>query len=268
MIRIFVGLLCSIPIAYLAFKKGLLSFTGYIGAVIIGTLLYFFGSIYLSAIMVAFFVSASVITKFKHLDKDFLKDINEKNGGRDYGQVFANGGLGLCYAFLFYITKSEPFLIAYTAAFASANSDTWSSELGVLSKSSPWSIITFKRAERGMSGAVSLLGLFAAGFGSFFISSVFFLGYIVFYGWRAELPYYFILIGISGILGSLIDSYLGALIQGKYKCVVCGKTTEKKQHHGKKTIKIKGFEIVNNDVVNFISSLMASILAALLSLLL
>ena len=53
---------------------------------------------------------------------------------------------------------------------AAANSDTWASEIGSMSKGKPISVKTFKRAERGTSGAVSLLGTFAAVVGSFLIA--------------------------------------------------------------------------------------------------
>lgn len=234
--RLFVGFIFSLVIALLAYRRNSLSFSGSIGAVVLGTSLYFFGGVYLSGIMISFFISSSILTKYKDEEKSVFEDINEKTGGRDYLQVIANGGLGFIYALLYYLTKDPLFIVAYSTAFAAANADTWSSEVGVLSSRPPISILNFKKAEKGMSGAVSLLGIAAAFCGSMFITFVFFIGYILNFGWNFKVIYYSILITLAGFSGSIIDSYLGALIQAKYKCVICGKITEKKIHHEKKLL--------------------------------
>ncbi len=57
-------------------------------------------------------------------------------------------------------------LMGFIVCIASANSDTWASEIGSLSKKNPIYIRTFKRIERGTSGAISLLGSIAALSGS------------------------------------------------------------------------------------------------------
>jgi uncharacterized protein (TIGR00297 family) len=263
MIRLLVGFIFSFIIAFLAFKKKSLNLSGFAGAVILGTSLYFFGGVFLSGIMISFFISSSILTKYKEREKAIFEDINEKTGGRDYTQVIANGGLGLIYAFLYYLTKNAIFIVAYTASFAAANADTWSSEVGILSKRRTLSIVTLKRTEAGISGGISLLGT-AAGFcGSVFISFIFFIGYIVTAGWNDRLIFYSAIICLTGFSGTIIDSYLGALAQAKYKCAVCGKVTERRSHHNKATIHISGIRLIDNDTVNFISCLLASVIAIL-----
>lgn len=266
MTKIFIGFIFSFVIGFLAYKKNSLSFSGFVGALFLGTSLYFFGGVYLSGIMICFFISSSLLTKYKEKTKGALEDINEKTGGRDYGQVIANGGLGFIYAFLYYSTGNPIFIVAYSASFAAANADTWSSEVGILSTTPPVSILNFKKTERGMSGAISLLGIMAALCGSILIAFTFLIGYIIILGGLAPLGIkYAIIISITGFFGSIVDSYLGALVQAKYKCSICGKITEKKFHHGRETIHIIGIKFINNDVVNFISPLLASIVAIMLS---
>lgn len=261
MVNLLLGLILSTIISFAAVRKNLLTPSGGFGAVFLGTSLYFFGGVFLSSILVAFFLSAAIATKFKDSKKSFLKDMNEKNGGRDFNQVLANGGLSLLFAIGYYITKNETYIIGFCTALASANSDTWSSELGVLSRKAPISIINFKRTMPGLSGSVSFLGTFAAAAGAFLIAAVFFIGHILFIGWSDKLVYQAILITVTGFLGSITDSYLGALFQGKYSCQICSKITEKKIHHNKETILVKGYRLINNDIVNFISSLLTSFLA-------
>jgi uncharacterized protein (TIGR00297 family) len=265
MTKLIIGITLSLLISYTAFKKNSLNLSGFFGAMLLGTLLYVFGSMYFWSILIGFFVSSSILTKFKKKDKETLDDITEKTGSRDFMQVIANGGLGLIYAILYYTLKDPVYLLAYAVSFSAANADTWSSEIGVLSKSSPFSIITFKRTMKGQSGAISLLGTLAAFLGALFISIIFIIEYAFSFGWTNKLIFYFLIVLLCGFIGSIVDSILGATIQAKYKCKVCDKITEKRDHHDIETMHVKGFKIINNDVVNFISPLIATILAILMA---
>ncbi|MDF2674941.1 MAG: hypothetical protein K0R09_3209 [Clostridiales bacterium] len=259
--NIVIGFLFSFIIAFAGYKKESLSLSGAISAVILGTSLYYFGGVFFSAILVAFFISSSMLTKYKKGFKKTLEDINEKGGKRDYAQVIANGLLGFIFAFIFYITKNHVFILAYATAFAAANADTWASELGVLSRANPISIITFKKIERGMSGGVSLLGIIASVLGAGFIGVILSMGYVLQYGISMSCLKLFILCSICGFIGSLVDSLIGSTIQAKYVCTVCGKYTEKKLHHGSNTTHMSGIRFINNDVVNFTSGFISTIIA-------
>jgi uncharacterized membrane protein len=70
--------------------------------------------------------------------------------------------------------------------------------------------------------------------------------------------YTFLIIIIFAIISTIIDSVIGAALQAGYKCEVCGIITEKESHCSKKTKLVKGFPIINNDMTNFISILIAS----------
>ncbi len=259
--NIVIGFLFSFVIAFAGYKKESLSLSGGVSAVILGTSLYYFGGIFFSAIMVAFFISSSILTKYKKGFKKILDDINEKGGKRDYIQVIANGLLGFIFALLFFVTQKHVFILAYATAFAASNADTWASELGVLSRSNPISIISFKKIERGMSGGVSPIGTIASALGAGFIGVIFTVGYILQYGINTSWLKLFILCSFCGFMGSLVDSLIGSTLQAKYLCTVCGKNTEKKLHHGSKTTHISGIKFINNDVVNFSSGLIVSIIA-------
>lgn len=259
--NILIGFIFSFAIAFAGYKKESLSLSGGVSAVILGTALYYFGGLFFSAILVAFFISSSLLTKYKKEFKKNLEDINEKGGKRDYVQVIANGLLGLIYTFLFFLTKEHAFILAYATAFSASNADTWASELGVLSRINPISIISFKKIERGMSGGVSPLGTIASALGALFIGVILAVGYMWLYGINTSWIKLLIICSLCGFIGSLVDSLMGSTIQAKYKCTVCNKYTEKKIHHGSITNHISGIRFINNDVVNFSSGFIASIIA-------
>ena len=258
--NIAIGLTLSIITAYAAFKKGSLNKSGFAAATLLGTSLYIFGGLYFWVLMISFFISSSLLTKFKGGEKEALEEVKEKEEGRNYVQVAANGGLGFIYGLLYFISDNPVFVVAYAVAFAAANADTWSSELGVLSKRPPVLILNFKRTERGESGAVSLMGTAAAFLGAFFIAIVFAVGYTAAFGWSSNLISYSFLVLLLGFSGSIIDSLLGAAIQVKYRCSSCGKITEKQIHHGERATQIKGLRFINNDAVNFISGVIVTVL--------
>lgn len=262
--RFIIGFVFSSLIVFAAYKKKSLNISGALSAIFLGTCIYFWGGLYMSAIMISFFVSSSFFTKIKESFVNGLEDINEKGGARDYIQVAANGGIGLVFAFLYYRTSNPVFLVTYAAAFASSNADTWASELGVLSASQPISILNFKKAEKGMSGAVSLIGTLSALFGALFIAFIYSVVYVFMFGFSIKLISHMFIITLSGFIGSIIDSIIGAAFQAKYKCSSCGRITEKKEHHGHNTIHISGIRWINNDFVNFISGLAACAISVIL----
>lgn len=263
---ILIGFLFSGFISLIAFIKKSLSISGTIAAAILGTAVFFFGGVYLSTIMVAFFASSSILTKFKKYRKTITHDINEKSGGRDYVQVLANGGAGLFFSAMWFITKKPEYLIAFTVSFAAANSDTWASEVGILSNSKPISILTFKKVEKGVSGAISILGTISAFLGAGLIAVIFLIGYIVKFGFTLQAIVFSMIVVILGFMGCIIDSLVGAALQAKYRCEICGKVTEKKIHHERSTKLIAGYKFINNDVVNFISILSAALIVLVLGI--
>jgi uncharacterized membrane protein len=137
---------------------------------------------------------------------------------------------------------------------ASANSDTWASEIGSLSKQEPLYIRTFSRVEKGTSGAISLLGTLASFGGSLLISIIGF--------WLFHLDLFLtFLVFLFGYFGNVIDTLIGAFYQQVYVCGQCGIETEKKRHCQTPTTRIKGFTYVDNDMVNFLSGFLAALLA-------
>jgi uncharacterized membrane protein len=162
---------------------------------------------------------------------------------------------------IYYFNENPQWMIAFAVAIASANSDTWASEIGSLSRKDPIYILTFKRMEKGTSGAISLLGSLAALSGSMLIAL---LASVLFHlSILASM-----IVFAFGYFGNLFDTLIGAFYQQAFICPTCGIETEKKSHCQKATIRIKGFAFIDNDMVNFLSGFIAVLLALVCFLLL
>jgi uncharacterized protein (TIGR00297 family) len=253
---IFVLIAVTVIVGYYA---RLLTISGALSASIVGFLVVLGLGLEGLIILGMFFVSSSLWSKVKNLNKQKAEELLVKGSQRDWQQVAANGGTAAVVSTLYYFTNEPVWLLGFCICIAAANSDTWASEIGSMSKERPFYIKTFKRVERGTSGAVSFLGTMAAAAGSFFIAFAALLFFDL--GWND-----FFFIFILGFLGNLIDTFLGAFIQIGYQCSHCGLQTEKRTHCGKETNVIKGFSFFNNDMINFLSVFFVLILAILIRL--
>jgi uncharacterized membrane protein len=103
--------------------------------------------------------------------------------------------------------------------------------------------------EPGTSGAVSVVGFLAALGGAGLIGLAAALGTKS----AAVLP----IVTLAGVLGTTIDSLLGATAQAIYYCPSCQKETERHPLHacGTATVHRRGWSWLRNDEVNFVASL-------------
>jgi uncharacterized protein (TIGR00297 family) len=201
-----------------------------------------------------FFLTSSIWSKYKSTNKRKIEEKLAKGATRDWRQVLANGGSAALFSVIYYFDNAPIWLLAFCIAIASSNSDTWASEIGSLSRKDPIYIRTFKRIGKGTSGAVSLLGTLAALSGSLLIALC------TYWLFHINIMESFIIF-IFGFLGNVIDTLIGAFYQQTYICPCCGIETEKRKHCHEKTVKIKGISFIDNDMVNFLSGLLAVLLA-------
>lgn len=216
-------------------------------------------------VLLAFFLSSSLLTKWRHEKKASIEEGYSKTGRRDFGQVMANGGIACLFCILDAVWSHPFWYYAFIGIMASVTADTWATEIGSLSKQAPRSIRTGKRVAPGTSGGVSLTGLVASLLGGCLIGGV--AGFLSTVGSSEMiLPMWKLLIvgGMSGLAGSLADSLLGATWQANYRCVVCSKVVERKNHCNETTRHISGFIWLDNDQVNIISSLVGAIFSVLI----
>jgi uncharacterized protein (TIGR00297 family) len=261
-----IGLILSTTIALVAFRKRALTPSGAAGAILVGTLTFGSGGWVWGLVLIAFFVLSSVLSRYRHADKRELADKFLKGSRRDLAQVLANGGLAALISVLYSSHPTPALLAAFLGAMATVNADTWGTELGVLSPTPPRLITTGRRVPAGTSGGITLLGTAASTLGALCIGLV---GYLLLcvdatvmgrspVGWGWVVPSAL----LSGLLGSLFDSLLGATVQGIYYCARCEKETEREMHScGLRTTHLRGWKWLNNDVVNFLSSVAGAAVA-------
>ncbi len=234
-------------ILIIAYYLKAITFWGMISAICLGMSLHAFGGWISYIALVMFFIVGSIVSKIGKNKKLITKKIHEHYGARSVIQVAANGLPSLFFAVLYYCTGIESYLLAVLICFAAATADTFSSEIGMLSKKTPVSILTLKPIQRGMSGGITLLGLFSGAIGAFIIS----LLTIPKFGLNGMLATLFI-----GLFSSLLDSILGAVFQAKYQFENDKKEiilTECPNYDGKSLKLVHGIRCINNDMVNFLS---------------
>lgn len=177
--------------------------------------------------------------------------------GRGALQILINGGLGTLSVILFGLT-GERWLFALTlTAIGGCFIDSVSSDVGRMAKRQPYDPLRRTRVERGLSGGMTVLGTVSAAVFSLLIAA--FAGFAARMSVGAAL-----LIGGLSFSQTLADTAMGSLLQVKYRCPVCGADTEKREHCGEATVYRSGVRWIGNNAVNLLSSLLVTLLAAIL----
>ena len=291
--RLLPGLLFSTGVGLFAYRRRSLSRSGVAGAMATGSLTVGMGGWSWGLSLIYFFTSSSILSHFRSREKEHTAaDKFSKGSQRDFSQVMANGGVATALALAHGLLRSQPaqdiLQVGYTGALATANGDTWATELGVLNTSQPRLITTGKPVAPGTSGGITLLGTAASAAGGLSLGLVFWLleslrNPFKQVGTDLSRPRHHLptdlhirqtgkadainrslpVIGLlSGLAGSLADSLMGATLQAMYYCSVCKKETERRVHScGTPTLHLRGIPWIDNDVVNFLATLSGALAA-------
>lgn len=254
--QLFLGFLLAAFIAYLAYRLGALSRSGGLAAMLVGTLIFGLGGWSWTVLLLTFFITSSSLSRAFAGRKHIFSERFSKSSQRDAGQVLANGGLGtILVLFQAFLPHQDWTWMAFAGAMAAVSADTWATELGVLSPFPARLITNGKVVDRGVSGGVTILGYLAAAGGAFLIG----LGSVAFKPVVPRLGQV-VTILLAGLVGSTVDSLLGASVQAIYFCPRCQKETERHPLHscGTSTVHQRGWRWLNNDLVNVICSLVGA----------
>ena len=226
------GVLVVILFVVLSILSGKIDIPGGLTGGILAFCLFLGGGFLLMGYLFLFFIAGSAASAFKIKEKQKLGLAEKNKGKRSYNNALANAGVAAICGFLCWANpdRFEVFHVMLAASFASAASDTFSSELGNYFGKNYYNVITLKPDKRGLDGVVSLEGTLAGVVGSILISLYF---YLINGSLTAA-----VIILLAGIFGNFVDSVLGATLQKKHW--------------------------LNNDTVNFANTLIAGLFAVFL----
>jgi uncharacterized protein (TIGR00297 family) len=222
-------------IAGLTLVLHMVSFSGFAVGFLIGTTIYTFGGYQLFLILFTFFFLGSAATKFGYARKKAIGVAQEKGGARGWKNAVANCSVA---AFLAILSMLSPlpyaliFVAGFFGAFATAASDTVSSEIGQVLGKHPILITTLKPVPVGTEGAISLEGTFAGILASVILCAA---GIAI-----ADIPIWMAVVCvIAAFVGTTVESYLGATLEQ--------------------------MKVVDNEIINFANTLVGAAVAMLLS---
>jgi uncharacterized protein (TIGR00297 family) len=230
--RLVWAILANVLTASAGHRARTVSISGAVAGTIIGVII--FGALGWPGwvlLLVTFF--AATITTRMGLQRKLILGISEERGGRrGAGNAIANTGAAAVAALLVALAAdAQAARIAFAAALTAGGSDTIASEIGKAWGRRTWSITTLGRVPPGTSGAMSLEGTLAGIAGAFALAAIAILLAII-------PPATLLSIVIAATLGALLESWLGATFEGP--------------------------GILNNDMLNFINTSAAALLAVLL----
>ncbi len=213
---------------------------GAFASTFVGGIVFGFGGVNWGILLVIFFSASSFLTLWKAKEKPQP----EHKKGRSAGQVLGSGGAAAALALIHGSTLIHGFLplfkgepgkinllttLGFAGALAAICADTWATEIGLLGSSIPRLITTWKPVEPGTSGGITWLGTSGGFLGAGFIAA---FSSILLKTPAAP-------IWISGFAAMILDSLMGALIEGRHP-------------------------LFNNSSVNFLASLFGAGLALLI----
>jgi uncharacterized protein (TIGR00297 family) len=231
----------------------------------------------------AFIITSSKVTMYKRDQKKLFESDVHDGGITGWLKVLCTSGMATELALLYLLDIGSADLpvdfkndyraswlgMAVLGALSCCNGDTWANELGtVLASSQPFLLTTFQTVPKGTNGGVTLTGLACSLMGGLVIGVAYWAG-IMLSSTHQDLniapnQLNVILVGgMGGLLGSLLDSLIGASLQFSGKDVKTGRIVEVPREG---VVPISGKKVLDNHSVNLVSSILTAILVPRIAL--
>lgn len=162
----------------------------------------------------------------------------------------------------------SPALVLGAVAFWSACAgDTFASELGILSARPPVLVTTLRPVPKGTNGGISPWGVLMSLAGGIAVGAASAVTLALEDGAVAGLvvgglPWWAVVVGVagaSGVVGSLIDSVLGATVQQTVYSPSRSKIVHHKEARPDEMVQVRGWDVLSNNGVNVASSVATAV---------
>lgn len=227
--RLAMATIVNAALAGTAYAAKTVNRSGVVAGFLVGFIIYAFLDWEGYLLLLAFFVIGSACTKLGYRKKEAAKLAQEDKGRRGARHALANVTVAAaCAVFAALTPYPVVFALAFAGAFATAASDTSSSEIGQLIGRRTFLLTNFRPVPRGTEGAVSVEGTLAGVFASLIIAV---LGAALgLFPWVGVVA-----IVIAAFVGTTFESLVGAAL-------------EKRQ-------------LLDNEALNFLNTLVGALVA-------
>jgi uncharacterized protein (TIGR00297 family) len=228
--QLLIALLVTAAFAALAYTLRMVSRSGALGGLLVGSIVYACLGPRGFAVLALFVVGGSLLTRLGYRSKQRAGTAQEHGGRRGARNALANCAVAVLCAILARATDSDLFITAFLASLGAAFADTSESEIGQLLSRAPRLITTLRKVPPGTDGAISLPGTLAG------ITAACLTAILALALGLLDTPTTALLVALAAFLGTAADSLIGAL-----------------------------YPRVGNEVTNFICTLVAATLAPILT---
>ena len=223
------ALVLNAIVAWAGHRAGTVTRAGAVTGALIGLVIFLSTGWQGWALLLVTFIAASIASRMGLKRKMLLGIAEERGGRRGAGNAIANTGVAaIAAAVALTGTPAEMASLAFATALAAGGSDTIASEIGKAWGRRTWSITSLRRVAPGTSGAMSVAGTAAGVAGALGLGAAAVALGLAPATWLAAIV-------IGATAGSLLESWLGA------------------------TLEAPG--ILNNDMLNFINTATAALVA-------
>ncbi len=231
-------------LALVSARLRLLTTGGGVAAFVVGLLVLLSTGWVGGAVLLAFFVPASLVS---HLGRPPAAGLDPKGEQRGAVQVLANGLAPAAGSTLAALSGAPQLAwVMLVTGLAVAAADTWGTALGSWSRRPPRRLHDWRRVPRGASGGVSAMGSAGA------LAGATLVGLAGTLGPPGQPVLAAVIIGMAGMF---LDAILGGAAQGRFHCSRCDLPSEWARHRcGADTLHVGGIRWLNNDAVNAIAT--------------